>query len=58
MTRTKKGKKPVGHDYWGKRGMCDKKTTKRSERTAERKSTRTVVEESIDKAKDRNLKYE
>ena len=32
MTRTKKGSKPPGFDYWGKRGSCPKDVTKASER--------------------------
>lgn len=45
MSRSKKGKKPPGHDYWGKRGMCDKKTTKRSERT----ETKKVIKKQVTK---------
>lgn len=33
MSKSRKGTKPPGHEYWGKRGMRDKKITKRSERT-------------------------
>jgi hypothetical protein len=32
MSRTKKGTKGPGFDYWGKRGSFDKDTTKGSER--------------------------
>lgn len=32
MSRTNRGEKPSGFDYWGRRGMADKNTTKRRER--------------------------
>lgn len=32
MSRSRKGTKPIGFDYWGRRGMKDKKTTHRKER--------------------------
>lgn len=37
MSRSKKGSKAPGYDYWGKRGSEDKNTTKRSERAKRRK---------------------
>lgn len=48
MSRTKKGKKPIGYDYWGKRalsGSCGfgqviKKITARIERARAKASTR------------------
>ncbi len=38
MSRTKKGKKAPGYEYWGRRGMDDKTTTKRRERRSEKQS--------------------
>lgn len=36
MSKTKRGSKPVGFEYWGKRGIDDKKTTKKKERAKSR----------------------
>lgn len=36
MSRSNKGSKPPGFDYWGKRGSHDKKTTKKAERAVRR----------------------
>lgn len=47
MSRTKKGSKGSGFDYWGRRGMKDKDTTKGTERT----KTRLEVSEEMLKSR-------
>ena len=48
MSRSKKGTKPPGFDYWGKRGSWDKDTTKASERTTKRTQLAKIKKEKKD----------
>lgn len=43
MSRTKRGSKPLGFDYWGKRGHRSKTITKRVERQEDVNVTRGEV---------------
>jgi ribosomal protein L40E len=39
VSRSRKGSKGAGYEYWGKRGTCDKETTKASERMERKEET-------------------
>ena len=50
MSRTKKGSKPTGYEYWGKMkggGMVDRKTSTKMQRMFDKEELRKLVNESL-----------